>query len=115
MEADSIDRFGSAPGSPGRQSPPLGFFCDRPGRAWWPDLDLRDERKVDVMRGLIPAHDHRHTRPRRMGDEVGVRHVELGPVRQTERKGSERGGVEDLVSSLGVAWRVLSGSNRQTG
>ena len=24
MEADSIDRSGSAPGSPGRQSPPLG-------------------------------------------------------------------------------------------
>ena len=49
------------------------------------------------MRGLIPAHDHRDTRPRRMGDEVGMRHVDPGPVRQTERKGSERSGVEDLV------------------
>ena len=67
------------------------------------------------MRGLIPAHDRRDTRPRRMGDEVGVRHVDPGPVRQTERKGSERGGVEDLVESLGAHGAVLSGSNRQTG
>ncbi len=64
------------------------------------DLDLVDQHHIDDMQAVVRADHDRGSSPGLMRDEIGMGHVDPGPVRQAERKRPKWCRVDHLLKIL---------------